>query len=146
MIIDTTYLLPLTGIGIDTDLLNKIDDGKLGINMEELGISLISLFEIQAKSARLNITPDLTEKAIFAINEKFRVQPFYNGDVIKISYMLKSMMKDYIDCIILATAIATKEDLVTEDSLLLGMKKLVKEKFGINIFSYADLVSQFRIF
>lgn len=140
MIIDTTYLFPLAGIGIDTDLLTAIDEGKLNINMGELGISMISLFEIQAKNAKLGIPPNITTAGILGINKVFRVQPFYNEEIIKISYTLKTMIKDYIDAIILATAIAMQEDLVTEDSVLVDMRDKIKAQYRINILRYSDLI------
>ena len=39
MIIDTTYLLPLSAVGVDTDLLKAIDDGRINLELSKLAIS-----------------------------------------------------------------------------------------------------------
>ena len=140
MIIDTTYLFPLAGVGVDTDLLAAIAEKRAGIRFEDLSISMISLFEIQAKNINLNIPSGLTARGIAEINRGFRVQPFYNKEIIEVSYDLKKMLNDYIDCIILATAIVMKEDLITEDSKIFDIRETIKEKFGIRIAKYADFV------
>lgn len=46
----------------------------------------------------------------------FRVEPFYEPTVIDISYELRKIIPDYLDCVIVATAAALKEDVITEDS------------------------------
>lgn len=140
MIIDTTYLLRLSGLEIKTDLLGAIDSGKIPISFEDIGVSLISLFELQAKVAKLNLPAKLAIDAIDAINEEFRVEPFYNPEITEIASSLSKQFKDYIDCIILATAIALKEDLITEDSKIIGKKDVIKEKYKINILNYRNLV------
>ena len=55
MIIDTTYLLPLARIGVEADLLLAIAEKKTRLNMGDLHVSLISLFELQAEAAKLRI-------------------------------------------------------------------------------------------
>jgi len=139
MIIDTTYLLPLSRISIDTDLLGSIDAGRIKLAFSDIGISTISLFELQAKSAKLRVPAKFTIEAMEVINSEFRVEHFYNPKIIEISHILSRQLHDYIDCIILGTAIALKEDLVTEDSKLMDIKKQVWEKYRINLFNYKDL-------
>ena len=46
-----------------------------------------------------------------------------------------------MDCIILATALASKEDVVTEDSLVLEKKKKLLRDYKIKVLSFSDLVS-----
>jgi hypothetical protein len=46
-----------------------------------------------------------------------------------------------VDCIILATALASKEDVVTEDSLVLEKKKKLLRDYKIKVLSFSDLVS-----
>lgn len=140
MIVDTTYLLPLTRIGVDTDLLRAIDKGRISINFDKLAISSISIFELQAKAAKLNVSADFTNEAIEVINTVFRIEPFYSPKVVKISSELLDRIKDYIDCIITSTAIALDEDLITEDSKIIGNKKFIKEKYKIDVMSYKELI------
>lgn len=141
MILDTTYLLRLSGIEVATDLLGAIDEGRTTISFEEIGVSLISLFEIQAKAAKLGLPPKRTTDAIEAINNEFRVEPFYNKSIVEISNGLSGKLNDYIDCIILATAIALKEDLATEDTRIKATEKEIKDRYGINIVNYKELLA-----
>ena len=140
MIIDTTYLLPLSHIGIDTDLLKAIDDNKIKLNFDEITISLISIFELQAKAAKLKVPTNFTAEAIDVIGTVFRIKPFYDPEIIKTSYTLLKQISDYIDCIIVATATVLNEDLITEDSKIIANKKFIKDKFGINVMNYKDLL------
>ncbi len=118
MIIDTTYLSPLSRISIDTDLLRAIVENKVGsdVALEDLAVSSISIFELQAKAAKLKINPEYVSKAVSSIHDSFRIEPYDHPAVVKSSFELKSIFSDYIDCIIVATAISLKEELVTEDS------------------------------
>ena len=140
LILDTTYLLPMSGIGVDTDLLKAAADERIALDMGSISISMISLFELQAKVAKLGISAGFAANAVDMINTVFRVEPFYNSDVIKISQSLLKLLEDYIDCIIVATAIVLHEDLITEDSRIIANKKTIKEQYGIGIFTFKDLM------
>lgn len=140
LIIDTTYILPLARIGISTDLLKEIDEGKIKLKIDEIKINGISIFELHAKAAKSNIAPIYAIEAIDVINATFKVVPFYNPDVIKISNELLGRIPDYIDCIIVATAIATNEDLITEDRKINDNKSFIKNKYKINIFTYNEIL------
>jgi predicted nucleic acid-binding protein len=142
LIIDTTYLLPLSRIGIDTDLLAAVDEGKINLDIDDFGINLISIFELQAKAAKLDVDPKFASEAVSVINTEFRVEPFYNPRIIRISNGLLKELNDYIDCIIVATAIALNEDLITEDRKIIDNKKLIKDKYKINVFNYLDLIKK----
>ncbi len=143
MIIDTTYLLPLARIDIRTDLLRAIVEKRTNIDLElnDLKISLISIFELQAKATKLGISPENISEAINVILNVFDTIPFYRADIIDTAYSLyRNYLNDYIDCIILATAIVLKESLITEDKRILSIKKRVKERYDIEIYSYDDLI------
>ncbi|MBS7612029.1 PIN domain-containing protein [Candidatus Bathyarchaeota archaeon] len=140
MILDTTYLLPLTRIDIDTDLLQAIAKGKTNVKLEEICINLISIFELQAKAAKLGIPAKFMVKAVEAILKAFRVESFYNPEIVEVSYELRKLIPDYIDCVIVATAAVLKEDLVTEDSLILAKKDAITEKYGVKVLSFKDIV------
>jgi len=142
MIIDTTYLLTLSRIEIDTDLLKAIAEGKTEIGFEDLAINQISIFELQAKAAKLEITPEYVIEAVEAINKTLRVEPFDKPEIIEMSFKLRKDIQDYIDCIILATAITQKEDLITEDTLITKNKNKIKNIYGINILSYKEIVKK----
>jgi len=140
LILDTTYLLPLAGIGVDTDLLKAVFEDKAKLRLEDFSVSLISIFELQAKAAKLKVPVSTVLSAVKTITKVFKVIPFYDVEVIDKSFELRKHISDYIDCIIVATAIVLKKDLVTEDTLIHENKKLIKENYGVNIFDYKSLV------
>lgn len=135
-----TYLLPLARIEIDTDLLREIAEGRTKIRFEDITISQISIFELQAKAARLGIPPQYVIKAVEAIEKAFRIEPFNRPQIIETSFNLRKEINDYIDCIILATAITLKEDLITEDTLILKQKRNIKNKYNIDILNYKTII------
>jgi predicted nucleic acid-binding protein len=141
LIIDTTYLLPLAGIGVRMDLLRAVVEGSIkGVVLDDLALSLISIFELQAKSAKLNILVNRVVEAVRVITSSFRVIPFHTQPIIEHEFELRGILGDYIDCIIVATAVSLGEDLVTEDTRILSQRKVLEEKYKIKIHSYKDLV------
>ncbi len=139
MIIDTTYILPLARIQVDTDLLKDIADGKIKLDLEDITISSISIFELQAKALKLAVPVKHVTEAIEAIFTTFKVIPFYESELVKISYELKELIEDYIDCIIVATAVTMEENLITEDSIILGNREMIKKEYGVKILNYKEL-------
>ena len=146
MIIDTTYLLPLARIGVKTDLLRAIVEGRTrrGIGLRDLKVNLISLFELQAKAAKLGIPPGDVARAVNTVLRALPVIPFYRADIIEIAHELRKVLVDYIDCVVVATAAALREDLVTEDRDIHSRREELEKSYGIEILSYRDLVSQQR--
>jgi len=142
LILDTAYLLPLARIAIDTDLLGAVAEGRTDLKIEEVGINLISIFELQAIAAKLMIPVKFTVKAVDAILTAFRVKPFHDAAIIDASYELRKIIPDYIDCVIVATAVVSKEDLATEDSLILAQTKALRKEHGIKVMSFRGLVSR----
>lgn len=139
MILDTTYLLPLARIAIDTDLLEAVAKGKVDVTLEEVSVNLISIFELQAKAAKLTVPAKFTVKSVEAILTAFRVKSFYNPEIIEVSYELKKSIPDYIDCVVVATAAVLKEDLATEDSLILANREAIMKNYGIKVLSFKDM-------
>jgi predicted nucleic acid-binding protein len=140
LIIDTTYLLPLAKVGIDTDLLLAIAEKKTKLRLDEIGVSLISLFELQAKAAKLRVPADVVNNSTKAILETFTVIPFSDSNVVELSFRLREGMTDYIDCVIVGTAAAHREDLVTEDSKIWRARKSLRDEYGINVRRYKDII------
>ncbi|MBS7645583.1 MAG: PIN domain-containing protein [Candidatus Bathyarchaeia archaeon] len=140
MILDTTYLLPLARIAIDLDLLDAIAKGKTSLKLEDVAVSLISIFELQAKAAKLMVPAEFVVKAVNVMLNAFKVESFYNPEIIKVSYELKKLIPDYIDCVVVATAITLKESLITEDSLILANAEVIKKGYGVNVLSFKDVV------
>ena len=143
MILDTTYILPVAKIDIDTDLLTLIYDGKVPLSMDDVKISLISLFELQANiSRKYKLPPAASIDAIGVIRSTLKIEPFYNPGIIKAADTVSKYLPDYIDCLILATAISLKEDLATEDTKILGIRDRVRKEYGINLMSYKEVLNR----
>jgi len=142
MIIDTTYLLPLARIRVKRDLLRAIADGnlKVDIDFRDLKVSLISIFELQAKAFKLEIPPNYVYEAVDTIFKSFHVVPFYRKDVIFKAYELRSVVGDYINSIILATAIVLGEDLATEDKSIYKVKDKIEERYKLRVYCFDDLI------
>ena len=114
-------------------------EGRTKIGFEDITISQISIFELQAKAAGLGIPPPYVIEAVEAIEKAFRIEPFNRPQIIETSFNLRKEINDYIDCIILATAITLKEDLITEDTLILKRKQNIKKKYNIDILNYKTI-------
>jgi PIN domain nuclease of toxin-antitoxin system len=142
LILDTTYLLPLALIQIDTDLLRAIAERKVDLKLEEITVNMISIFELQAKAAKLMVPAKFVVEAVKAISIGFKVEPFSRPEIIETAYELKKIIPNYIDCVIISTAALLNEDLITEDSRILSKREYVKEKYGVNISSYKELVKE----
>jgi PIN domain nuclease of toxin-antitoxin system len=140
LILDTTYLLPLARITVDTDLLRVIADRKVSWKLEDVTVSMISIFELQAKAAKLMVPTEFVVDAVKAIFGAFNVESFYRPEIIKVAYKVKKLIPDYVDCVIVATAIVLKEDLATEDSKILSNRGVVEEEYGVSTLSYKELV------
>ncbi len=50
------------------------------------------------------------------------------------------MIPGYIDCVIVATAVAANEDLVTEASLIIRQREKIKERCGVNVLCFNQLI------
>jgi hypothetical protein len=119
LIIDTIYLLPLIGVSIDKDLLKAIVERRTRID--------IDIDDLQAKAVNLNISSQNLAKAIEIINSSIRVIPFYNREVIEYLYEVYKLLRVHIDSIIVATAISLREDLATEERVILSIKKILRK-------------------
>lgn len=130
----------LARIAIDTNLLEAIAKGRANLKFEEIAINSILIFELQAKAARLSVPAEFVIKAVEVITNSFRMIPFHSSDIIELSYQLRTIIPDYLDCVIVATAVAEKEDLVTEDSLILAQADRLEKEYGIRVMSYKEIV------
>mgnify|MGYP000097141610 FL=1 len=141
MIIDTTYILPLAGVAVKTDLLRAIAENLLkGIDFGDLKVSLVSILELQAKASRLNVPPSRVYRAIDVIFRSLKVVPFYKCGIIEKAHELRKYPLDYVDRVILATAISLGEDLATEDSRILSIRRSVKKDYGVRVVTYDELI------
>jgi len=140
MILDTTYFLPVVGIEIEPDILKACLDGRTRFSLDDVRLSLISIFELQAKAAKLGMKAERVSKGVRTIFQVFDVIELHRPDIVRVSFELRKEFPDYIDCIIVATAISLGEDLLTEDRLIHGLKNSVERKYGIKIYSHKDML------
>ncbi|MGQ4891587.1 MAG: type II toxin-antitoxin system VapC family toxin [Candidatus Njordarchaeia archaeon] len=140
MILDTTYFLPLVGIEVDRDLLKAVDKGTVGLSYLDIGLSSITIFEVQAKAAKSGLDSEDIYRGINAILKTFDVIPFYIKNIVKVASELRERFNDYIDCIIMATAINYGGELATEDEDILSEKIFLKRRYGLKVYSYKDLM------
>lgn len=126
ILLDTTYLLPIVGITVKElprdAILKLINEG------HQIAISQISLFELAAKGAKYvkngALKAETVTRGIRALsyNEKIEVIPITDTKLLLIAFTLRNMLEDFIDCLILATAINECNALVTEDSDIQNLK------------------------
>lgn len=119
LLLDTTYLLPAIGISIknipsDTPI-------KLIQKGHQVSMSDISVFELSAKSAKFvtagKLSPERAARGVRAIiyDEAIEIIPSYESTILLTAFKLRSVLTDFIDCLILSTAVNRCRALVTED-------------------------------
>ena len=126
ILLDTSYFLPLIGISIkgiprDTIL--------LFLEENEVYISEITIFELSAKAAKYfvkNILPlHRFTRGLKALiyDERIEIIPLYDDEIHSTAFKIRKIVKDYIDCLILSTALNYCELMVTEDEDLLNLRE-----------------------
>jgi len=119
LLLDTTYFLPIIGISIKEipydSLVRLIKEGY------RILLSEVSIFELLAKGAKYIslglLTPNRVYKGVNSImyDDRLGKVPIYSSTIILTSFELRRMLNDYIDCLILSSAIERADALVTED-------------------------------
>ncbi len=122
VLLDTTYLMPAIGIsvkGIPPDLLKIIR-----AEGHTTSISELSLFELAAKGAKHVSSRQLTQERVLKgiqaveMDDDLRKESVYDSDRLTLSFKLREIMNDYLDCAILSTAVYACDSLLTEDGLI----------------------------
>ena len=123
----TTYFLPILGIEVKDVSVNAL----LQLNTKgyELAVSQISLFELSAKGSKYvvknQLSPERIALGIRAIlNDDIVAKiPVYEDKVIIYALNFRALMNDFVDCLILATALTCCDSLITEDQVIHSLKK-----------------------
>jgi PIN domain nuclease of toxin-antitoxin system len=128
LLLDTAYFLPAIGISIK-ELPNDAPI-KLIAKGHQISISDISIFELSAKGVKHitngTLTPERVTRGIKAIiyDDTIETIPIIHGNnLLLTSFKLKSILNDFIDCLILSSAINQCDALITEDSDIQNLKK-----------------------
>lgn len=136
VLLDTTYFLPAAGIAVrevERDALRKISGAG-----HEISLSDISLFEMLAKGARLAAQgladADRVLLAVRSIREddEYRKVSAYEGGAAEVAIGLRKHHQDFIDCLILGSALDSCEALVTEDEEMVANEGVMKEVRRLN--------------
>jgi predicted nucleic acid-binding protein len=127
VLLDTTYLLPTVGVAIKE--ISKDTVTKLRSKGYELSISEITFFELSAKAAKYVqdglLTSERVTLGIRSIlhDESIKKIPSYSSQILLSALSLRCLMNDFIDCILLSTALNNADIFVTEDQVINGLKK-----------------------
>jgi predicted nucleic acid-binding protein len=119
LLLDTTYLLPAIGVsikGLPKDALLRLMQKE-----HQISISNISVFELSAKGAKHIATGTLSAERVtrgisaIVYDERMTVVPVHDSSVLLTAFKLRRMLSDFIDCLILSSAINYCDAIVTED-------------------------------
>lgn len=127
LLLDTTYLLPVIGISVKN--LPKDAAIKLMQKEHQIFISDISIFELSAKGAKYSaagiIPPERISRGVRAIiyNETINTLPIHESTILHAAFKLRSILNDFIDCLILSSAINHCDALITEDADIQNIKE-----------------------
>jgi PIN domain nuclease of toxin-antitoxin system len=127
LLLDTTYFLP--AIGISVKELPKDAPIKLMQRGHQIFISNITIFELSAKGAKYaasgTIAPERVTKGIKAIiyNEAINTIEIHENTTLLTAFKLRGLLNDFIDCLILSSAINQCDALITEDNDIQDIKE-----------------------
>jgi len=126
LLVDTTYLLPAIGIsvkGIPSDGMVRLIEKE-----HEICVSDISIFELSAKGAKHvaagTLSGERVARGIRAVVHDGTVTmiPFHESTLLLTAFKLRNILSDFIDCLILASAIHHSDMLITEDDDIIDIK------------------------
>lgn len=113
ILLDTTYLFPFAGINVRGIERNAVE--RASARGHQLSVSEMSLFELAAKGAKLvedgSADAERIAQAVQSIvsDETLRkVRPYEDG-VLPFAIALRRHNSDFVDCVILASAVMTSK-------------------------------------
>ena len=123
-------MLPAIGVSVkripEDTAIKLIEEG------HQISISEITIFELSAMGAKHitlgTLTPERVSRGIRAIVHDDRIKkiPIHDGSVLLTAFRLRRSLNDFVDCLILSSAINRSDLLSTEDRDIqnLGEKEL----------------------
>ena len=127
LLLDTTYFLPTIGVSIkemQKDALLTIISKK-----HQIELSQITIFELSAKGAKYikenMLSPERVTRGLNAIiyNDGIDIIPMHDTTILQTAFKLRNMLNDFIDCLILSSAMNNSEAIITEDNEIQNLKK-----------------------
>ena len=125
VLLDTAYLMP--AIGIQVKNIPKLTLSLIRGGGHETAISELTLFELSAKGAKYTasgaLDPDRVRRGVLTVarDEGLVKIPPLDEEVLKASLSLRGILGDYLDCVILSSAINRCDTMLTEDALIRGL-------------------------
>jgi PIN domain nuclease of toxin-antitoxin system len=95
----------------------------------QIFISDITIFELSAKGAKYAasglISPERISRGIRALiySETIKILPIHESRILHIAFKLRNILSDFIDCLILSSAINNCDALITEDNDIQNIKE-----------------------
>lgn len=131
LLLDTTYLLPAVGVSVK----GLPEDASIQLigKGHRISISDITIFELSAKGAKHiavgSLTAERVSRGIRAIvyDDRIARVPVHDSSVLLTAFKLRRMLNDFIDCLILSSAINGNDVLLTEDEDIQNLRR--KEEF-----------------
>ena len=127
LLLDTTYLLPAIGISVKN--VPKDAPIKLLRKGHTIFMSDISIFELSANGAKYVATGKLPAERVtrgiraIVYNETIEKIPIHDTALLLTAFKLRSLLSDFIDCLILSAAIDKCDALITEDQDIQNLKE-----------------------
>jgi PIN domain nuclease of toxin-antitoxin system len=127
LLLDTTYFLPTIGVSIKEMQKNALL--MLMAEKHQISMSQITIFELSAKGAKYikegQLSPERVTRGISAIiyNDVVETIPMHDTTILQTSFKLRNMLNDFIDCLILSSAMNYCEAIVTEDNEIQSFRK-----------------------
>jgi PIN domain nuclease of toxin-antitoxin system len=95
----------------------------------QIAMSQITVFELSATGAKYikesQLSPERVTRGINAIiyNDAIETIPIHDATILQTSFKLRNMLNDFIDCLILSSAMNRSEAVITEDNEIQCLKK-----------------------
>lgn len=127
LLLDTTYFLPAIGVlvkGLPKDAPIKLI--RLG---HRISMSEITVFELAAKGAKYVVTGRLKAERItrgikaVVYDERITKIPLHDSTILLTAFRLRRFLSDFIDCLILSSAVNRSDALITEDEDIRNLGK-----------------------
>jgi len=127
LLLDTTYILSAIGISLK----NFPNDAPLELMRRghQIFLSDVSIFELAAKGGKHvalgRLAAERVTRGIRAIvySDTVEIVPFQETGILLTAFKLRSILNDFIDCLLVSSAINQCDVLIAEDSDIQHLKK-----------------------
>ena len=148
ILLDTTYFLPIIGVSIE----NLPDDIIIRILSKgyEVYMSEITLFELSAKATKyviankLPITRVMKGFKVLMFDNRIHRVPLSHLKIISLALELRRLLPDYIDALIVSSALLFTNLLLTEDNDILTLNTHFEFKRIVDRLNKGFMIKSYR--